>query len=58
MKGRNPKREKKKKPGVFGEKKRHNKEWRKYTIALMLGGQEWADKCVTEGKIDKKLLEG
>lgn len=51
MKTRNARKEKKKKPGVFGEKKRRNKERRKYMIALMVGGKEWADKCVRDGRI-------
>jgi len=57
MKGRNkPGREKKKKPGVFGEKKKRNKAIRKYTIAAMLGGADWANKCIEEGKIDGSLI--
>jgi hypothetical protein len=52
MKGKYQRREKKKKPGIFGEKRRRNKERRKYMIALMTGGKQWADQCVCEGKIN------
>lgn len=52
MKDKNkPARETKKKPGVFGEKKRRNKARRQYVIATLLGGPEWAEQCVREGRI-------
>ena len=45
------KREKKKEPGLFGLKKRQNKARRSYMVALLVGGKEWADQLVKEGKI-------
>jgi hypothetical protein len=57
MKGKNrPGREQKKKPGIFGEKKKRNKAKRQYIVAAMLGGPDWANKCVEDGKIDGSLL--
>jgi hypothetical protein len=47
-----PKREKKKKKGEFSKK---NKARRQYLIAGMLGGKEWADKCVEDGKINEDM---
>ncbi len=48
MKGRYGKREPKKEPGVFRERKRKNKAKRSWVIAMMLGGKEWADKVAHE----------
>ena len=44
MKSLNHKREPKKKPGLFAEKRKRNKARRSRVIALLLGGKEWADK--------------
>jgi hypothetical protein len=47
MKGKSkPKREQKKTPGIFAEKKRKNRDRRKRVIALLLG----SDKCSEEDK--------
>ncbi len=39
MKGKSPKKEKKKTPGVFAERKRKNKQRRAQVIAALLGGK-------------------
>lgn len=47
MKERNlPKRQKKKPVGVFGEKKKLNRYRRRWAVAFLLGGEEWANKMV------------